>query len=177
MAGRVLSDNDIGKKFYKKSWLSKTAWPKYFILGRIVEDFMGDEMVYGTTTAKEEVRPPGINCLEVPWSNNSWIEYEEEANTKQEPVLGLSLLEAMESGKEFREIGTLNWFHIDALGYVCWSDGKEMLLNTARCSARYELKPDPKKVEVTESMIREAFYKHNYRHSNLIENVIKELGL
>ena len=98
---------------------------------------------------------------------------------------GLSLLEAMESGKPFRMIGDSQWFYVDADGYTCWVDGKEMLVKVAGLTARYELKPDPvppKSVQVTAADISQAWTEWQCEHgliraSTFRDHLIKHLGL
>ena len=73
---------------------------------------------------------------------------------------GLSLLEAMQSGKEFRRIGYGDkgyWIGTNGLTWV--STNKPVVLYTYDLTDRYELKPDPmppKSVEVTAADIDAA---------------------
>ena len=93
---------------------------------------------------------------------------------------GLSLLKAMESGRPFRKVGTDLWLTMHE-GFVRFYDDTDSYygLSPERLVARYELKPEPKKVEVTGKMIddfREGFF-DSEDIDEFIEYLKKELGL
>lgn len=109
---------------------------------------------------------------------DGWEEY---AVGNEEPLKGLTLAEAMASGKPFRPVGgrwlpdgeNVCWFTMvydeEQASEVMVADGaaSPIAVSLQVLSASYELKPEsaPKKIEVTAIQLRNAFNKHK---SNLI---------
>ena len=109
---------------------------------------------------------------------------------------GLTLLEAVQSGKEFRAVGghwkcgsEAGWFEWNAAeGAVCYTgSSQEMWIDQEVLTTRYELRsepvpPGPKSVQVTAADIDAAYYQ--WRTSDkamganeLIDTIKKHLGL
>lgn len=97
---------------------------------------------------------------------------------------GLSLLEAMRSGKDFREIGSTDRWYNGKAGILTFADRRvdehDPLLITKMLTDRYELKPDPepKKVEITAEMFDTAWKAASSIYArSFCEGVKKALGL
>lgn len=143
----ILTEKHIGVKVCLPGWDEGD----YFIPSES-QDLGSDERVNGTNYYK------GGSTVQDSWFNEEgWYLYQEPEAKAPE---GLSLQDAIGSGKDFRPIGDEVWcYYAKMPGTVVIrheSGEVNAPLNLAFVNARYELKPEPKKVEVTAAQLEKA---------------------
>jgi len=116
------------------------------------QDPNSEELVRGTGYDK-------YGKYETAWFNDQeWYLY---LGLEAKAPEGVSLQEAIGSGKDFRPIGDEVWCYYAKMPgtVVIRHESGEINapLNPAFINARYELKPDPKKVEVTAAQLEKAW--------------------
>lgn len=164
-----LTESHIGVKVCLPHWEEG----KHFIPSESQEP-NSDEAVRGTMYDKN-----GKSEHHSWFNDEDWYLYREPETKAPE---GLSLQEAMASGKDFRPIGGEYWCFTAPHGTVIIrheSSDVNAPLNLNFINARYELKPDPKKVEITAAQL-EKVWKECIRQggvSDWLPYLKRELGL
>jgi hypothetical protein len=89
----------------------------------------------------------------------------------------------MKSGKEFRPVNLVafspeSWLYYSYETSVRFSGSDALFqIDEEVLTARYELKPELKKVEVTAEQVTQAIRSHFTGSSDLINRALRELGL
>ena len=175
-----LTQEHIGVKVRRPDWLAD----EYFVPVRLVPGVPRDSYPYPGDVVGTIYTPRSVAQNDCWWKNTDTWELYQTPIQKSKP--GLSLTEAMRSGKDFRPLGSTNWCFVNGLGLIVIQFAKtlqtEAAITIEWLESRYELRPDPKKVEVTKDRLAEildAFYKQVsvYTPRDYHEFLIKQLGL
>jgi len=174
-----LGPEHIGRRVRRNCWYP-TVW--------IVPSSIKGPEVIGVDEMAEDYR-------EFCGLDDDWLILDEEpigfvngkwSGTPETNPLGLSLLDAVRSGKEFKAIGSTNEQWLEYIDGRLYCGKIELTLSNLEnwLSAHYELKPESKKVEITKDQILnslKSFMKKN-KYSNSVlhsfaDYLIGDLGL
>ena len=113
--------------------------------GTVVNDGIVKDVYEPTADSRKYVQLEGSGCLgPYLWQDSS--EFGSWELVSEEPE-GISLLEAMQSGREFHRIGedgVWSWFCVDRSGYLKYAtSGCLVAIDANMLTARYKLKPEP----------------------------------
>jgi len=173
-----LTKEHAGVRVCLPFWNERGGDILYFVPGS-GQDFFTGAYIDGTNYFKN-----GTTGLDYWYNDEQWHLYQgPEAPLEKEPV-GLSLEEAMDSGKDFRLVGDRSWCYVSNHGAVVIrheSGDLEAPLTRFMINGRYELKPDPKKVEVTaaqlEKVWKECVMQGGLGVNDWLSYIKRELGL